>query len=365
MTPADVISRAQEKLHDLNYSTWTETELFDWVKDGVLSIFADTDPALTFSVYDLPPRHTWSYSHEWERELLDGPSRKFTYSQPSSPDGFECTQLFETSDLNSDNQNTTEWNVTALWELAQVGSATDLTYKVVLPKSNSEIRAVWYKEERLEPTYHQRLDNNNDAWWKVQGEPVLWTTTLGKEDEFVVFEIRTTDVQSYHTIKSERGIPRRITGERSYQLDGTNMYGIMRSISSPDRQYFTSHQWQRYGTLRRFGSDAEGLLVWHTVVPDIDFIELDTELALLPTFAHKYLIYFVLFMAFNQRGEGYDPVMSQHYFNRFKRVSRVMGRMQSSVFEAATYARAPTRRTLKSRPWPRLPSNFEQPRRLI
>jgi len=332
----------------------------DWVKDGVLQLLSTEGSAMTFSAYDLPPRETWACAFDWEMDLLRGrgPSRKYTFGRV---DGKETTQLWETSALNGTAQSS-NFGVTYLWELAFISGNSDLTYKLVLPRNTSSIKRLWYKDESIDPVSVGRLDRTLDRWWTLSGEPQLWATGLGKEDDVVIFEIETQYNQAYDVQTFTRGIPRQISGDRTYTLAvGSDQTGIMRSIVSPDRQYFVGHQWSKFGTPRKYASDEDGILIWHSVVPDVDHLEAGRDIEILPSLLHKYVKYFLLGMAFGQRGEGYSPDLSNHYLNRFARGIPLLNRLENSISSATRYARSPTstgRR--RRRPFPRLPSNFPQ-----
>lgn len=362
MTPQAVITKARRKLHDLTGHTWTEAELLDWVRDAVVHLLSKADSALTFSAYDLPPRETWAYTYEWERELLNGPSRKFTYTRR---DKLEATQLFETQDIEDGTDLTTGWNVSYLWELGFVSADSDVSYKVLLPKESGSIRAVWFDNERVPPTNHITLDNSYNDWWKLEGEPVAWTSTVGRSDEFVLYEIVKTYSQSYNTLTSSKGMPRSFSGDRTYEVGSDSQYGIARQVIASDKQYFAHKQWEIYGIPRKWVSSDDGLLVWHSVTLDADQILIDKEITALPAILHKYIVYFVLYMAFNQRGEGYAPNIASHYLDRYQRAFSLLNRLQNSTHMAASYSRSRNQRSGKKITWPRLPANFEQPRRLV
>ena len=359
MTPNEIIAAAQIKLHDSGNEIWDNDTLLDWVKDGVLQLLAAENSAMTFSAYDLPPRETWSCSYDWEMDLLRGRgrTRKFTFTRP---DQREATQLWETADLNG-SARSSNYGVTYLWELSFISGESDLVYKLILPRDTNRIKRLWYKNESIDPVSIRRLDSTLDRWWTLQGEPLLWSTQLGSEDEVVIFEIETTYGQAYDVQNGTRGIPRQISGDRTYTLDSASQLGIMRSIVSEDRQYFISHQWSKIGTPRHYSSDEEGILIWHSVVKEIDHLEAGRDIEILPPLLHKYVKYFVLSMAFGQRGEGYAPDLSNHYFDRFTRGLPLLNRLENSVSAATAYNRTPTptgRR--RRRPFPRLPSQFPQ-----
>jgi hypothetical protein len=138
--------------------------------------------------------------------------------------------------------------------------------------------------------------------------------------------------------------------------------GTIRSISSPDRQYWAQNASTSaafYGGVRQFQSSEDALEIWHTVIPREDLTLTDTP-DLLPTQAEKYLRYFVWARAFGRSGPAQNLAMSEHYSQRFEMGVGTWAKLTNVAKEDQLFAREQADGEDPRRvPLVRLPSNFE------
>lgn len=97
--------------------------------------------------------------------------------------------------------------------------------------------------------------------------------------------------------------------------------GTMRSIISPDRQYWALNSGAAtnnvLGGIRDMRSSTDAVEVTHAVIPDRQLGEPDAP-DLLPEQAHKYLRYYCWMRAFGRQGPGQNGALAEHYRGRFE-----------------------------------------------
>jgi len=139
--------------------------------------------------------------------------------------------------------------------------------------------------------------------------------------------------------------------------------GLLRRISSPDRQYIPAvydSGKEQVGIARDFNSSADSIMVLQSIVPLRDVGESDTP-GLIPSQLQKYLRYYTLSRAFGRSGEGQRVDLSQHYMERFDRGVMFLKRLGDLAFKDRIYARSSITSSQGARlPLVSLPSNFER-----
>ena len=138
--------------------------------------------------------------------------------------------------------------------------------------------------------------------------------------------------------------------------------GVVRRVTSPDRQYIPQDNWRDpLGTIRSWHSSDQNLLVWESVSPDVPDLQDTTESVpdMIPAQLHKYLLYYVWSWAFNRQGEGYNPNLALHWQQRFNRAVPLMQRLDNVAWRDVHYQRETQRQTRKKiLPQPQLPPEF-------
>ena len=157
--------------------------------------------------------------------------------------------------------------------------------------------------------------------------------------------------------------------ETEFALDSTYAssqnpaLGLLRHISSPDRQYipavYDSGQ-EQIGIARDFNSSSDSIMVLQSIVPLRDVGESDIP-GLIPSRMQKYLRYYTLSRAFGRTGEGQRRDLSQHYMERFDRGVMFLKRLGDLAFKDRVYARSSIAASQEARPRRvSLPSEFER-----
>lgn len=417
----DIIDSAQLVLQD-SANLFTRAELLNWCRDGIRVMGSQSGALRTFKTYDMPPRHSYAITYEWEKRYVDGGSfRKFTFSHATAR--VEATSLFEVPQSEGVTTIPGLLNVTQLWEIARAGEEVEAHCRVYLPKSESYLKGVWWDHKRIPPTGLKNLDNLEDHWWRVNGEPYEFTY-LGRNHTIDLYEFKTDYVQAYDLKNRDVGMPTDFSGDRTYTVDaprgawtyaythsfeagsftglglrltrladvtgfaGINSWedqliagqeitetgraastassdehislglGVFRGARSPDRQYICEQQWAINGIARSFGSSEENLLVLYAGLAFPEDVTEWDDLEMFPAQMAKYLRFYVLEQAFNHQGEGYDGFLAMFYQQRFARSIRLLRRLANVAHRDASYQRYPVQRAANRIPQPQLPSNY-------
>lgn len=205
-TMRTLIDKISSLLNDSNNEVFSRTEILKWLSEAYRHLTREGDHAKTFTVLDLPPRHTRTITFPWEADEGTGTYRKWTYSYGES----EFTFLWEMERAAGITTPSADGGraVSYLWELYSGDEDVDTHYRLMLPKNHNEIIHVWHDDEIIRPTTELILDSHESRWWKWAGEPLAWVRTLGEENTFEVFEIETSYYESASYPDGDQGAPR-------------------------------------------------------------------------------------------------------------------------------------------------------------
>lgn len=132
--------------------------------------------------------------------------------------------------------------------------------------------------------------------------------------------------------------------EADYGATNTREYstGILREITSPDRQYLPVNTWEApFGLIRDFRSSVQNLLLHEAIVPDVPTLAEEDTPAMIPAPLQKYLRYYVLYCAFNRQGEGYRPDLAGHWLKRWERGPQLLRKLGDCTWADTTHQRQP------------------------
>ena len=136
--------------------------------------------------------------------------------------------------------------------------------------------------------------------------------------------------------------------------------GTVRTISSPDRQYFPiqeSTEGGYTGIARAWRASSLAVTVDEVYTLQRE-IGKDESPGLLPRQALKYLRYYVLAKCFGRQGEGSNPGLAKHYMARYEVGWRHFQRLRDLAYRDRDWQRQPAG-MLTARPGRvRFPSNF-------
>jgi hypothetical protein len=353
-TIATLIDSVRLRLGD-NGEVITRAEILDWIADGYGRMVREAQTPATIEAHDVPPKVSMSYTHDWERQYINGTSRKFTYSSS----GYDATYVHETQTLAHQTAEPSLHNVTQLHMLAHIEGGTDGRYEFSLPRRHTML-SLWYDHKILYPVPGRDLEHRGE-WRNIGGIPTVYVTD-DTDNTFDIYRIVTSNHSAYQ-IDRPLGIPRKISGDRTYAIDarGEAGTGLIREISSPDRQYHNTIPWQRHGTIRSWASSEDNLLSYTVREPDRELTEDDT-LSMVPVPLEKYVTYYALAMIYNRQGELYEPNLSEHYRFRYRRGVQILSRIRNVAYRDAEYSRD---QALDRRgpALPSLPDNYQRLRR--
>lgn len=408
-TLADIIDDVSERLGD-SATFASRGEIRDWLADGYSRMVRDAQSPAQLQTYDVPPRVQYAVTYEWERQYIEGTTRKFTFSYQS--DRYEATYLYEASQQADQTAMDWTYNVTHLHQLAHIGASSDTPYLFSIPRRH-DLLSIWYDNDILLPISGHQLEPYG-SWWDHGGLPSLLVTDWS-HNEFDLYRVVTSNNQAYSS-EETIGTLRDISGDRTYSIDADYQWdwafteipgivtglaglgrkvsgsltdeghwnvqdaytypwerqyvadvgvddtvitiglGLPRSILSPDRQYYNGASWQRTGTIRSWGSSDDNLLVYSCVVPEREISE-EAALELVPAQLEKYIIYYALWMIHSREGELYEPMMAQHYQLRYRRGVTLLSRIRDMAYRDTTYSRGRDRLGKYPRT-PQLPDNY-------
>lgn len=233
MTVKNELDIIQEYLHD-GGTLWPRTELVRWWNDGYRKFLAQSAATRRFSIVDLPPRFAMTYTFDWESRYAT--ERSWRWSKPVADTSKQAAFLWEVEQLEGISPTNSAQAVTQLWERTHTGDL-DQHYRFALPKDVTRIKRVAWDDRLLTPVAVKELDETDDAWHQEGGEPIVWTPGLGRVRTLEIFEIRTDYQQGYTLELADRGLPRQLSGDRTYGVsvtghDPTNSYGYSTSADS-------------------------------------------------------------------------------------------------------------------------------------
>jgi hypothetical protein len=206
------LDRVQARLHD-DAAIWTRAELLRWWNDGYREFLALAGAVRRYRLMDLPGRHTYALTHEWEDRHTTGTVRKPTRALLAT--WAQGTVLWEAEHLAGVTPTAALEGYTQEWERAFVGE-TDRHYRFSFPKNHERVYRLMWNERVLVPVSVRELDETDDAWQARVGEPRWWTTGVGRVTSVEIYEIRTDDTQAYALEFYDHGLPRRLSGDRTY-----------------------------------------------------------------------------------------------------------------------------------------------------
>jgi hypothetical protein len=215
-TVSDDLDRVQKKLHDGGV-LWPRTELLRWYRDGYRLLLADSGAVRRFRPLDIPGRHAYGLTYEWE----DGFASGGTVRKPSRStlaDAYQATGLWEVEQLHAMTPTAALTGFTQEWERAHFSGDSDRHFRFSFPRNHQRVARLEWKNRRLWPVSVRELDESDTTWITQIGEPRWWTTGAGRVRSVELYEISTTYGQAYGLLDALSGLPRRVSGSRTYAV---------------------------------------------------------------------------------------------------------------------------------------------------
>lgn len=288
---------------------WTRAELLTYYADAYRAFLTESQAVRRWVVLDVPPRFTYTGTQPWEARYAQGGT--FWHSTWMAPGGYACEFLWEVQVLEGIAGHASSPSITQHWERQYVNPTHQYT-EFALPRDQERIVGLWFDHRRLHPVAVRTLDSLERAWMSLDGYPLVWTVGLsGQGRNIAIYAIPTVDAAGYQLTGGPWGIPRRLSGARTYAPDpvAPTPWGLLRRIVSPERQYLATTG-QGWGVARAWHTSVGNLLILEVVGPDVPDLGLSDSAALLPPQMRKYLRYYVLMRAWMRQGEGYQPELA-------------------------------------------------------
>src|SRR5688500_7201673 len=106
----NVLARLQD-----DGTIYSRDEIMRWLSEAYRSLTYRGKHVRTFTAFDMPPRHANAITYDWEKNVVKGTWRKWTFSHGLS----EHTYLWEIQQLGGMEPEPSSRAVTHLWEMSQ------------------------------------------------------------------------------------------------------------------------------------------------------------------------------------------------------------------------------------------------------
>lgn len=215
MTVKTDLDWAQSRLHDAG-AIWPRAELLRHFNDGYREFLALSHAVRRMRLLDLPGRHTYSVTYEWEDRHTSGTVRK--PSRTLLAGWAQGSTLWEAEHLAGVTPSAALKGFTQEWERAHLAGDTDRHYRFSFPKNHERIYRLMWDDRVLLPISVRELDESDVAWQARVGEPQWWTTGTGRVTSVEVYAIVTDYGQAYALYESDHGLPRQVSGLRTWAV---------------------------------------------------------------------------------------------------------------------------------------------------
>lgn len=215
-TVSDSLDLVQDRLHD-DGAIWPRAELLNWFNDGYRQLLARAQAVVRIRPLDIPGRHTYGVTFQWEDRHTKGGT--FWLPRFTAFGGHrQVSTLWEVEHLDQiGSPSESRKGITHQWEWAHAGD-NDGHFRFGLPKNHERIKRLEYDHKRLVAASVREFDEVDDAWMRRQGEPTWWTVGVGRVRSVEVYEIETEYQQAYALQNFEHGLPREMSGSRTYEV---------------------------------------------------------------------------------------------------------------------------------------------------
>lgn len=213
---ADDLDLIQQRLHD-SAAIWSRAELLRWYNDGYRELLAISGAFSRLLPLDVPGRHSYAVSHAWETRHTSGGTWWLPllacYNATRA-----ATAQWEVEQLDGVTPSVSLVGLTMQWERAHTDE-TDRHFSFGLPADHERVKRLEWNNRVLLPAAVREFDEVDDGWMRRVGEPNWWTVGVGAVRSVEVYEITTAYQQAYQLIDATAGVPREMSGARTYSLE--------------------------------------------------------------------------------------------------------------------------------------------------
>ena len=268
-TVGDDLTLVQEKLHD-GGSLWSRTELLRHYNDGYRELLAKSSAFCRLLPLDVPGRHTYAVTYPWETRHTSGGTWWFPMLACYGGTR-QASARWEVEHLDGVTPSASLVGITMQWERAYT-SATDRHFQFGLPADHERVKRLEWNNRVLLPASVREFDEVDDGWMRRVGDPMWWTVGVGAVRSVEVYEITTSYIQSYQLVEATAGIPRELTGDRTYSIE-VDAY-------NPSNSYAYGTQGDKDGLVNAVPALLSGMGARFTQEPDdktLGFVVFDWE----------------------------------------------------------------------------------------
>ena len=215
-TVSNDLDLIQARLHDSG-AIWSRAELLRWYNDGYRELLAKSSAFSRLLPLDVPGRHSYAVVHSWETRHTSGGTWWFPMLTCYGGTR-EATAQWEVEHLDGVTPSAALTGLTMQWERAHT-TETDRHFSFGLPADHERVRRLEWNNRVLFPASVREFDEVDDAWMRRVGDPTWWTAGVGAVRSVEVYEITTAYIQAYQLIDYTAGIPRELSGERTYTFE--------------------------------------------------------------------------------------------------------------------------------------------------
>lgn len=191
---------------------WTKDELLDWWINGYQELLSQSAAVRRFWVDDVPGRVAYAHSQEWEDRFVTG--RPWFFAVHVLDGTRSATTNWEAEFVEGVTPTASLAGITQPWERSYSGD-TDKAFRFVLPRESEKQARVAWDNRYLPPVAVKQLDALR-SWHRLMGRPLVWTAGKGRNRTFEIYEILTDYTQAWEIRNGNFGVPRRVTGLRTY-----------------------------------------------------------------------------------------------------------------------------------------------------
>lgn len=213
MTVGSELDRVQRVLHDRG-ALWSRAEMLRAYNDGYRTLLGESRAMRRWRPLDVPGRHAWAITQEWEASaVVPGPLRKVTIAGLG---GLQVTSLWEVAHAQGLTPSASRSCVTQDWERPLVGGQAEDHARFTFPRNHERVARLEWANRRLHAISVHELDEADSNWMTQAGEPRWWTTGTGRIRSVETFQAALTYEQAYGLLGAEAGVPRGISGLRTW-----------------------------------------------------------------------------------------------------------------------------------------------------
>lgn len=210
------LTLVQEKLHD-GGTIWTRAELLRWYNDGYRELLARSGAFNRLLPLDVPGRHTYAVSYDWETRHTSGGTWWFPLLACMSATR-QASMQWEVEHLDGITPSAALTGLTFQWERTYIDS-TDRHFQFGMPANHERVKRLEWSDKVLLPLSVREFDEVDDGWMRRVGDPTWWSVGVGAVRSVEVYEITTNYIQAYQHVGATAGVPRYLSGDRTYTTE--------------------------------------------------------------------------------------------------------------------------------------------------